>query len=118
MIEREGDERLLENRNERFRQFIRERSKPRAESGAEDECLFDLRHRVTNSEWRRKQSGAAAFRSGKTSASLFSNFWAPPRSSSFPFSCSAARRPKSKSLPRPSCFSLRCQSLSPVSVIS
>ena len=39
VIERESDERLLENRDERLGQLFRQRTKPQAEPGAEDEGL-------------------------------------------------------------------------------
>jgi hypothetical protein len=41
MIEGESYERLLEQRDERFWQIVRQRSQARAESGAEDECLCE-----------------------------------------------------------------------------
>src|SRR5215475_2746840 len=83
MIERESDERLLTNWDKRLGQFFREGAKSRAETGAEDECLFDPGHGVTNSEWQRKRSGAAAFRSGKTSASSLSRLCSRSQSSQF-----------------------------------
>ena len=44
MIERKGDQRFLENRDEWFRQFFGKRSQSGSEPGAEDECLCDLCH--------------------------------------------------------------------------
>ena len=41
MIEREGDERLLKNRDERLRQIVRQRTQPRAQSRAENKGLSD-----------------------------------------------------------------------------
>src|ERR1044072_9053999 len=68
-----SDERLLGEGHEWLRQFVGQRAQSRSQSGAEDECLFDFSHRVRTRAWRRKQSGVAAFRSGKTSAFLLSN---------------------------------------------
>src|SRR5207237_4201823 len=59
MVDGKADERLLENRNERLRQIIRERSQTRAESRTEDECLCNQRHRANNSACRNKLFGAA-----------------------------------------------------------
>ena len=41
MIEGEGDERLLENRDERFGEVLGQRTEPQAEAGAEDEGLVN-----------------------------------------------------------------------------
>ncbi len=41
MIEREGDERFLKDRNERLRQIFRQRAEPRPQPGAENKGLRD-----------------------------------------------------------------------------
>ncbi len=41
MIEGESDKRFLENRDERLRQVLGQRTEPQAETGAEDEGLGD-----------------------------------------------------------------------------
>ena len=41
MIESESDKRFLENRDERLRQVLGQRTEPQAETGAEDEGLGD-----------------------------------------------------------------------------
>ena len=41
MIEREGNERFLKNRDERLRQIVRQRTQPLAQPRAEDEGLSD-----------------------------------------------------------------------------
>src|SRR5438270_11571313 len=100
MIESKSDQRLLKNRNERFRQFIGQRPQACSKTGAEDECLFDSRHGVTNPEWRKNQFGVAMYRSGKTSVFSFSKLCLPPqfwRSSS---GRGAVHRPKSEILAR------------------
>ena len=44
MIERESDERLLENGHQRFGQIVGQRPQAFAESRTQNECLCDLIH--------------------------------------------------------------------------
>src|SRR5437588_85094 len=80
VVERERDQRLLKDWDERLWQFFGERPKSRTEPGAEDECLFDHGHGAKTREWARKQSGAGVFRNGKTLDSFFSKCWSRGRS--------------------------------------
>ncbi len=41
MVEREGDERFLENRNERLRQIVRQGTQARAQPSAQNKGLSD-----------------------------------------------------------------------------
>ena len=75
MVERERDERLLKNRHQRFGQLLGQRAKSGSESGAQDECLFDLKHGVKNSGWRKKLFGAVVSRSGEISDFSSSRFF-------------------------------------------
>jgi hypothetical protein len=44
MIERESNERLLENRDERLRQLVGQWTQAHAKARCQNECLFDFVH--------------------------------------------------------------------------
>jgi hypothetical protein len=48
MIERESDQRLLKDRNERLWQLVRQRTQTDAEPSAQNECLCDFVHEKKN----------------------------------------------------------------------
>src|SRR5437764_909955 len=112
VVETKGDQWLLEDRHERFRQFVGQRPKSGAQSRAEDECLFDCGHGVKNSACPRKSFGAEAFHNGRTSAFSWCRSWSRSPLSLFGFCSHEQRRPRLETSAGTSCSFLSCQSLS------